>query len=331
MAERQQTVNDISAVAPPTLDHVTGQKAAVEMLRVALAAFWADRGAGLHPTFGPVLMEGPAGTGKTLLAGIVARELGGTLRETLGQTLGCGGDDLNELLLEATDDTVIFIDEAHLLAAPAQTLLLRALEERKLFLPRGAYATRATAIPLARFTLLLATTNPEGLLHPLRDRMKVHCQFGFYTRGHLMQILYKRARALGWDVDQNVFLGIARCAKRTPRLALRLLESCRRTGRAEGADAVTTAHFNRTLELEGLEPRLGLDQHEQAYLRALVEGNGKVRLGSLALKLGMAPFTVATVVERFIVREGLVARTETGRELTDKGRQFLRVAPVDPE
>lgn len=114
-----------------------------------------------------------------------------------------------------------------------------------------------------------------------------------------------------------------RCAKATPRLALRLLEGCRRTSRAEGANEITMAHFERTIELEGLERRFGLDRVEQLYLTALAEAHGKMRVGSIAAKLGVGMLTVSVVVERFLVREGLVERTETGRELTQKGWQFM--------
>src|SRR5437868_562425 len=111
---RANQIAEISAAAPRALDHLVGQSQVVELLRIALAAYWNDHAAGLRPQFGPVLLEGGPGLGKTLLAQVVARELGGNLREVLGQTLCMGGDDLNELLLEATDDTVLFFEEAQL-------------------------------------------------------------------------------------------------------------------------------------------------------------------------------------------------------------------------
>src|SRR5436305_1781116 len=94
-----EAVAEISTTAPPTINHIIGQPQVVEQLRVALAAYWNDHAAGHRPGFGPCLFTGPPGLGKTLTAGIIARELGGALRETIGQTLCMGGDDLNELLL----------------------------------------------------------------------------------------------------------------------------------------------------------------------------------------------------------------------------------------
>src|SRR4051812_1129594 len=170
MPPEAETIPDISTTAPPTLDHVVGQKHVVDQLRVALAAHWIDHGAGLRPTFGPCLMAGGPGLGKTLLASVISRELGGQLREVLGQTLSAR--NLHELLLDSSADSVLFVDECHELDDYAQTTFLRVLEERKLLLPRGPSSGRYTAIPVAPFTALFATTNPEGLIAPLRDRMR---------------------------------------------------------------------------------------------------------------------------------------------------------------
>jgi holliday junction DNA helicase RuvB len=315
---------EISAAAPTTLDHVLGQRQAVEQLRVALAAFWNDRAAGRNPTFGPVLMAGPPGCGKTLIAKIIAAELGGSLKETLGQSLGAGAG-VYTALLECCDDTVLFVDEAAHLDVVAQHAMLRALEDRVLLLPHGRSAARNTAIPLSGFTTLLATTNPEGLISPLRDRMKIVLRFRHYDQSELAELCGQRAQALRWTVEQPVLWLAARCAKQTPRLALRLLEAAYRVSRSEDRDVITVAHFLRTLELEGLEQRLGLDALEQAYLRHLSVVDGRpLRLNMIAAKLGLPPRTVSEVTEAFLVRQGLVTRSDAGRELTREGWDFVR-------
>src|SRR4051812_32962026 len=112
MPRETETISDISAAAPPSIDHVVGQTRAVRQLRVALMAYRNERAAGKPCSFGHVLLAGPPGLGKTTLAAILARELDADMRETLGQSLHCG-DDLNTLLMEATDRTVLFVDEAH--------------------------------------------------------------------------------------------------------------------------------------------------------------------------------------------------------------------------
>src|SRR5665213_2420043 len=126
---------DIPDPSPPTLDHVIGQKQAIQQLRTALDAYFNDR-----PTSPDgdsalchVLLCGPAGVGKSLISQILAKELGSSLHEELAQNLLTPGH-LQGLLMLAEAGDVVFVDEIHELPAVAQTTLYRCLEERRLFL-----------------------------------------------------------------------------------------------------------------------------------------------------------------------------------------------------
>jgi Holliday junction DNA helicase RuvB len=315
------TIHD---AAPSVIDKVVGQKQAVDLLKVALSAYWNDRAAGRNPTFGHTLMVGPPGVGKTLISRVLASELGGNLKECLGQHFGTF-EDANIVLLEATDETVLFIDEAHLLGEYAQTLLLKACDERTLQISKTPLSRKLITVPLSKFTLVLATTDEASLFAPLRDRMKLTLRFDFYSNSELAELCRQRAQALRWQSEAEIFGLIASRSKSTPRLAIRLLESCYRTARSEGSEIITVAHLDRTTELEGLAGTLGLDKSEQTYLRVLAEAAGSpVRLNVLATRLGLPTKTISTVIERFLVREGLVERSDSGRSLTEKGNQYVR-------
>jgi Holliday junction DNA helicase RuvB len=143
-----------------------------------------------------------------------------------------------------------------------------------------------------------------------------------YSTAELSQVLAQRARRLGWSVAEDVIAAIAVQGRGTPRIALRLLEATRRVARAEGADALTVAHFNRMTEIEGLDA-IGLDQLEQRYLQVLRSSDGPVRLNILATRLGIARRTIETVVEGDVIRLGLISKDDDGRFLTPQGRQHL--------
>src|SRR4051794_4287431 len=138
---------DIAHAGPPTLDHVIGQTQAVAQLKVALAAFWNERAAGRATSFGSLLMAGPPGTGKTQIAKILASELGMTLKELMGQTVAIG-EDLHSILLAATADTCLYIDEAEQMNPYAQTTMFRAVEERVLLVPKGPLSSKYVRVPL---------------------------------------------------------------------------------------------------------------------------------------------------------------------------------------
>jgi len=321
-----ESIASINAAAPQAIEHVVGQRQAVELLKVALAAYWNDRAAGRKPEFGSSLLVGPPGVGKTLLAQIIARELAGPLRECLGQTLGVG-EDIFSMLLGLPDDAVLFVDEAHLAFPEVQTILFRAIEERKVFVPKGPLSNKFTAVPLNRFTTILATTDEHKLLAPLRDRMKLTLRFDYYQPDELAELCRQRAVALKWDVETAVFALIAERSKGTPRLAIRLLEGCYRTARSEGTDSITSRHVDRTCELEGLDEK-GLDLTERKYLGLLGQSRGKpVRLNVISSVLGLPNRTITEVTEKFLLRSGLIVRCENGRALTERGIEYVESQP----
>lgn len=304
---------EIGDVAPTSLAHLTGQRAVVEQVRVALDAAHMD-----GRKFDHALLCGPPGCGKTQTAKVIAQEMAADFHEVLGQAVQSPAD-LNALLLSARDRDVILMDEAHELDREHQTALYLALDQRRLLLPvRGR---TPQAVPLADFTLLLATTDEFRLLQPLRDRMRLALRFEFYSADELADLTRQRAAALGWAVDGSVYPAVATRSRGTPRLALRLLQAAHRVCRSEGEDRVTAAHLDRACLLEGTDA-LGLGPTEQQYLALLVDGAG--RLNVIASRLGLPARTVAEVTEPFLIRAGLVAKDEQGRRhLTAEGRGHL--------
>jgi Holliday junction DNA helicase RuvB len=151
--------------------------------------------------------------------------------------------------------------------------------------------------------------------------MKLLLRFQFYSEAQLAAIVDMRSRALRWEAQQELFLLIAKRARGTPRLALRLLQSCRRVCRAEGETTITAEHLQRACSLEQLDG-VGLGPTDQKYLQAVADGAS--RLNVIASTLALPPKTVSEVIEPYLVRAGLVVKDDGGRrELTAKGRGHL--------
>ncbi len=151
--------------------------------------------------------------------------------------------------------------------------------------------------------------------------MKLVLRFQFYADDELAVILQQRSANLGWLVDTEVLPLIAQRARGTPRLALRLLQSCRRVCRAEGEKTITLQHLERACLLEGIDA-LGLGPTEQQYLRAV--GDGASRLNVIASMMGLPPRTVSVVCEPFLIRAGLLVKDDAGkRVLTETGREHV--------
>ena len=295
---------DISEARPSSVRHLIAQPSVTEQIMVALDSAQQD-----NRKFDHALLVGPPGMGKTAAAQIIAAEMATDFLDVLGQSLK-GVADLNATLLQATDRSVVFIDEAHELDKSLQTALYLALDQRRVLLNGSRKGSSPVGVPLHDFTLLLASTDEYRLLQPLRDRMRLMLRFQFYKPGDLETIARMRAASLGWEVEQEVFLRAAERSRGTPRLALRLLQAAHRVSRATAADAITVAHLDRACSLEGID-HLGLGPTEQQYLVVLLEG--PTRLNMLASRLGLPSRTVAEVTEPFLIRSGLVVKDDQGR------------------
>jgi len=306
--------NEITDVAPSSIRHLIGQRGVVNQLMVALDACQTDA-----TKFDHALLVGPPGLGKSAFASVVAQEMASDFHEVLGQSIKSPAD-LHALLLQATDKAVVHVDECHELGKPFQTALYLALDKRKIVLSGGKGST-PQSLPLADFTVLLSTTDEYNLLQPLRDRMRLLLRFEYYSPDELATVVNQRGQALGWDVHEELLPLIAQRSRGTPRLALRLLQSCRRVCRSEGEDTITLAHLNRACDLEQIDS-LGLGPTEQKYLRIVADGNS--RLNVVASMLGLPARTVAEVTEPFLIRAGLMVKDDQGRrQLTAEGRMHV--------
>ena len=322
-AVTDERTHDVNDAAPTSIRHIIGQRNVIEQVSVALDAAFAD---GLPMPH--ALLVGPPGLGKTATAHVIAQEMASDLHEVLGQSIRSSAD-LNALLLAAKDRDVIHVDECHQLDRVFQTALYLGLDQRRVLLNGNRKGSVPSGIPLADFTLLLSTTDEFGLLQPLRDRMRLTLRFEFYSVEELVLLLDRKCRALGWEIENAVLPEIATRARGTPRLALRLLQACRRVCRVDGESVVTVQHLERACELEQMDS-LGLGPTERKYLDILADGAS--RLNVIASMLGIPSRTVSSVTEPFLLRAGLISKDDQSRRvLTERGREHLQSSSLTVE
>ncbi|MDM8006896.1 MAG: Holliday junction DNA helicase RuvB C-terminal domain-containing protein [Phycisphaerae bacterium] len=306
----------------PTIDHFIGQQDVIARFRVALEAAWQDGTRLPH-----MLFVGPPGVGKTELAHVAAREMGVEIHERIAQTLMSPGS-VNALLLGAADKEIVFVDEVHELFPTVQTTLYRAMEDGMICVEGRDDDTYN--MPLKSVTILAATTDEYALLPPLRDRFKLILPFTHYDNVALTQITLQRAAWMHIHLDQQVAEEIAARSRGTPRLVIRLLEACHRFARSKGDAEVTTDHFVETVKLEGLDS-LGLDRNERRYLRYLADRHEPTQLSTLESFLGIHRRTIQSVIEPFLLRCGLIEKTDKGRLLTAAGMRHLGLVAENKE
>ncbi|WP_283132977.1 Holliday junction branch migration DNA helicase RuvB [Rhizohabitans arisaemae] len=312
-----------SALRPKRLSEFIGQARVREQLSLVLESAMRRGRAPDH-----MLMSGSPGLGKTTLSMIIAAELSAPLRITSGPALERAGD-LAAVLSTLSEGEVLFIDEIHRMARPAEEMLYMAMEDFRVDIVVGK-GPGATAIPLeiAPFTLVGATTRAGLLPAPLRDRFGFTAHMEFYDVSELETVLHRSAHLLGVELPADGAHEIARRSRGTPRIANRLLRRVRDYADVRNDGVITRQSASAALGIYEVDEE-GLDRLDRAVLDALLRkfGGGPVGLSTLAVAVGEESETVEVVAEPFLVRQGLLARTPRGRVATALAWTHMGMTP----
>ena len=309
---------------PGAFSEFIGQPKVKERLDIAVQAA-KQRGDSLDH----ILLSGPPGLGKTTLAGILSREMGGELKVTSGPTIEKAAD-LAGLLTNLNKGDVLFIDEIHRLQKNIEEYLYPAMEDFTLdiIIDQGPNA-RSVRLNLPRFTLIGATTRSGLLTAPLLTRFPVRERLDYYQGEDLQTIVLRSARLLDVETDPDGAAEIARRSRGTPRIANNLLRRVRDYAQVRGDGRISGEIADKALAMLEIDQD-GLDEMDKRILEAIIVkfSGGPVGLSSLAVAVGEEPDTLEEVYEPYLILEGYLNRTPQGRVATEASFQKLGLSPI---
>jgi Holliday junction DNA helicase RuvB len=312
-----------NTLRPASWDEYVGQDSVKNNLHILISAAKEGQTPPEH-----VLFYGPPGLGKTTLAHLIARELGGALRSTSGPAIERVGD-LAALLTNLQSGDILFIDEIHRLSRSIEEVLYPAMESGVLNIIIGkGPSARTIELPLPPFTLVAATTRVADLSAPLRSRFSGGVyRLEFYSEDDIAHIVKRSAAILGVQIEEGGVREIAKRARSTPRTANYLLKRARDYAQLK-REPLSERSVSAALGLLEVD-NLGLTPLDRKMLAALIErfNGGPAGVNALAAALSEEPATLSEVHEPFLLQLGLIERTQRGRVATRRAYEHLGLTP----
>ena len=164
------------------------------------------------------------------------------------------------------------------------------------------------------------------LSSPLRNRFGATYHLNFYEPEDIEGIINRSSKILKIETDKNGIQEIAKRARRTPRVANRLLKRVRDYAQVQGQGKIDKKNAQEALAMLEIDD-LGLEPVDRLIIATVIEkfNGGPVGLDTLSAATAEDKDTICDIYEPYLMQIGFLTRTPKGRTATNAAYKHLKI------
>ena len=260
-----------------------------------------------------ILLAGPSWYGKTTLAQVISNQSKSKLHIITWYAISKPADIISVLTMIKKND-ILFIDEIHRLKPTLEEMLYIAMEDYAIDMIMPDWWN--IRVPLKQFTLIWATTKPESLSEPLKNRFVYNCHFIDYTCEEKHQIIERYLNEYWITYKQELINMIWKKVDTVPRIIHNLCVKIRdylisHNNWILHIDDISRENCDHWLQIKDW----GITQIHQKYIKILSKQESPLGLRTIALQLWLNELTVEKEIEPLLIKLDKIEKTTRWRKL----------------
>lgn len=308
----------LNSLRPSNFHEFVGQEKNISNLKIYIEASKIRETSLDH-----ILLYGPAGTGKTSLAYIIAKELNQNIIVINASSID-KPKDIIIALSKLNEGDILFIDEIHALKRNCEEILYSAMEDYYINLNVSANNKSIYKFNLPPFTLIGATTNIEYISKPLYDRFSINIAFDEYNNSDLKNLIKNISDKLNINIDDNSLNYLSQIVKKTPRIVVDILKRISDYMLIKNIEILDINYLKYILKNIGIYNN-GLNKKDIIYLNILYKNKDKpLGINTISSLISESIKNIEITIEPFLIKEGYIKKTNKGRLITEKGSKYLK-------
>ena len=260
---------------------------------------------------GHILFSGSSGFGKTTLATIISQQMNTNIKVVTGYAL-TKPSELVSLLNSLESWDILFIDEIHRIKPTLEEVLYIAMEDFVIDMLMPEWWS--IRLPINPFTLVWATTKPESLSQPMKNRFIYHFHFMDYDLEEKKTILDRYLQHYQVNYEPDLLERFVQKVASVPREIHNLVIKIRDYLISRQLPILTSKDREEFLKHSQIDD-WGMMPIHKKYLDILADFDRPVGVKTLAVQLGVSEKNLEEDIEPLLLKLGKIEKTTKGRSL----------------